>query len=94
MSKISEAHLVILNTIEKSQKANSEYANQLVLFEKEFLRKAKDRKVAGTGQGDPEKVIPLADMFLRNLKMWLQSRRKLDVFGESNIRYLRESLEK
>jgi len=48
----------------------------------------------GTGQGDPEKVIPLADMFLRNLKMWLQSRRKLDVLGESNIKYLRESLEK
>ncbi len=48
----------------------------------------------GTGQGDAEKVIPLADMFLGNLKMWLQSRGKLDAFGESHIRYLRESLEK
>lgn len=43
---ISEAHLVIKNTIEKSQKANSEYATQLVGFGREFLRKAKSRKVA------------------------------------------------
>ena len=43
---ISEAHLVIVNAIEKSQKANSEYATQLVGFGREFIRKARDRKVA------------------------------------------------
>ena len=47
-----------------------------------------------TGKGEPERVIPAVDIFLRNLKIWLQTRQRLDVSTEMNIRYLREALER
>ena len=47
-----------------------------------------------TGKGEPERVLPTADMFLRNLKIWLQSTGKLQTSTDTNIHYLREELEK
>ncbi len=47
-----------------------------------------------TGKGEPERVLPTVDMFLRNLKIWLQSRQRLDVSTDMYIKYLRQELEK
>ena len=38
-----------------------------------------------TGKGEPEKVIPLASIFLVNLKNWLEAKEKLDTLIEMDI---------
>lgn len=97
LSQMEQSSTVAKDKIESLVKEIDEVVNQSFkagLDLKSIQPIADAYEFISTGKGQPERVIPTVDMFLRNLKIWLQSMGKLQTSTDMYIRYLREELEK